>query len=130
MLPAKILFISADISLTRSVCTCLNQAGFKVIHIALGSGALDMIHDERPNLVILDSLLPDYNSLAIIRSQRAEENRYHIPIILIGSNLKEDEALLGLEVGADLCLLETFHSQVFVARVRSLLRRTELVKSV
>ncbi len=43
----------------------------------------------------------------------------------MGANLREDDVLIGLEVGADLCLLETFHPQVFVARVRSLIRRTE-----
>jgi DNA-binding response OmpR family regulator len=42
--------------------------------------------------------------------------------------MKEEDVLIGLEAGADLCLLETFHPQVFVARVRSLLRRHELVK--
>jgi DNA-binding response OmpR family regulator len=88
-----------------------------------------LIHTERPVLVILDFELPDYNSMAIIRSLRSESLNHHIPIILVGSTMQEEDALIGLEVGADLCLLETFHPQVFVARVRSLLRRTELVKT-
>jgi len=72
--------------------------------------------------------LPGINSLAIIRSLRSEEINGRIPVILIGANLHEEDVLIGLEVGADLCLLEAFHPQVFVARVRSLIRRAETSK--
>jgi DNA-binding response OmpR family regulator len=46
-----------------------------------------------------------------------------MPIILVGEEMREEDRLLGLETGADLCLVETFHPEVFVARVRALLRR-------
>ncbi len=128
MLPTKILLISADDSISSSVITCLQQTGYKVIHTSLGVGALDLIHVEKPSLIILDVELPDFNTLAIIRSLRSEEFSDSTPVILMGSNMREEDVLIGLEVGADLCLLETFHPQVFVARVRSLLRRTESLK--
>jgi two-component system OmpR family response regulator len=130
MVPLKTLLISADDSLTRSIATCLTQAGFTVIHSPRGSESLELIRTENPTLVILDIDLPDYNSLAIIRGLRAEEINSRIPVILIGASLSEENVLLGLEVGADLCLLETFHPQVFIARVRSLLRRGQMVKIV
>jgi len=91
-------------------------------------GAMDFIHAEKPALIILDRELPDYNSLSIIRSIRSDEQNGRIPVVLIGSNLREEDVLIGLEVGADLCLRETFHPQVFTARIRSLLRRTEPIK--
>jgi DNA-binding response OmpR family regulator len=69
--------------------------------------------------------LPGFNSLAIIRSLRSEEINGRTPVMLMGTNLREEDVLIGLEVGADLCLLEAFHPQVFIARVRSLMRRTE-----
>jgi len=129
MLSKKILLLSADSSMTRSMATCLIQSGFKVVHTTRGFGALELIHTVKPVLIILDIELPDFNSLAIIRSLRANQQNHRIPIILFGSNLKEEDVLIGIEVGADLCLLETFHPQVFVARVRSLLRRAELLKT-
>lgn len=89
---------------------------------------MDLILVEKPSLIILDIELPDFNSLAIIRSLRSEEFSSHTPVILIGSNLQEEDVLIGLEVGTDLCLLEPFHPQLFVARVRSLLRRAESLK--
>lgn len=128
MLPIKILLFSADDSITSSITTCLQQTGYKVIHSLTGVGAMDLIHVEKPFLIILDMELPDYNSLAIIRSLRSEEFSDSTPVILIGSNMREEDVLIGLEVGADLCLLETFHPLLFVARVRSLLRRTESLK--
>jgi DNA-binding response OmpR family regulator len=91
-------------------------------------GAADIIRAEKPALVVLDIELPDFNSLAIVRSLRSDGVSDLMPVILIGANMKEEDILIGLEAGADLCLLETFHPQVFVARVRSLLRRLELAK--
>ncbi len=129
MLPVKILLISADPAITHSLSACLSQAGYQVHHTSRGIGAVDLIHSEIPQLVIVDSDLPDFNSMAIIRAVRSDEFNHRIPVILTGTSLTDEAVLLGLEVGADLCLQETFHPKVFVARVRSLLRRTELVKS-
>jgi two-component system OmpR family response regulator len=128
MISTKILLISTDDSMATSIITCLSQSGYQVVRSARGMGALELIHAEKPACLILDVELPDYNSMAIIRSLRSTDGDERLPVILMGSNLREEEALLGLEVGADLCLRETFHPQVFVARIRSLLRRSELVK--
>ena len=93
-----------------------------------GSSALDLIQAEKPDMIILDSVLPDFSSLAIIRALRSEERYDRVPVVLMGPNLSEEDVLIGLEVGADLCLFEAFHPLVFVARLRSLLRRTEDLK--
>jgi len=126
MIPVKILLFSADNSLAQAVTGCLKEAGFKVISITQGIGALEIIQEEKPALVILDHDLPGFSSLAIIRTLRAEGgNNGRLPVVLTGSSMHEEEVLIGLEIGADLCLSESFHPQVFVARVRSLLRRAE-----
>jgi DNA-binding response OmpR family regulator len=128
MLPTKILLISADDSISHSVITSLSHSGYQVMHTSRGAGAIDLIQAEKPALIILDMELPDFNSLAIIRSLRSDELNDRTPVILMGSNMQEEDVLIELEVGADLCLLETFHPQVFVARVRSLLRRAESIR--
>jgi DNA-binding response OmpR family regulator len=124
----KMLLVSADDTLTNSITTCLSQAGYQVLAAQRGSGAIDLIQAEKPDLIILDSYLPDFSSLAILRALRTEELFDQVPVILTGSSMGEEDVLIGLEVGADLCLLEAFHPQVFVARVRSLLRRTEALR--
>jgi len=129
MITVKILLFSADNSLVQSVSGCLKDAGFKVIRTAQGIGALDTIEEEKPALVILDHDLPGFSSLAIIRALRAEgRNNGRLPVVLMGASMREEDVLIGLEIGADLCLAESFHPQVFVARVRSLLRRAEPAK--
>jgi len=124
-----IVLVSADVSVTKPVTSCLEEAGYKVLHSNLGGYALWIIQTEKPALIILDWGLPDVNSLAILRTLRAEEPAANIPVIMLGAKMHEEEVLLGLEIGADLCLVEVFHPQVFVARVRSLLRRAEPLKS-
>lgn len=124
-IPVKILLFSADAALAYTITSCLKEAGYKVVHASQGMGALEMIRAEKPALIIFDLVLPDFNSLAIIRALRTEYRNGRLPVILLGATMQEGDALIGLEVGADLCLLETFHPQVFVARVRSLLRRAE-----
>ena len=127
MQPSTILLISADDSTASSVIASLPQADYKVLRIRRGMGAIALVQAEKPVLIIIDKDLPDFNCLAIIRELRSDEIYARLPVILIGSTMREEDVLIGLEVGADLCLLETFHPQVFVARVRSLLRRTELL---
>jgi DNA-binding response OmpR family regulator len=122
---SKILFFSADSSMTHVVTSSLLETGYQVVHKSNGIDALDIIRIEKPALIILSIELPGMNSLAIIRALRSEEVKTRTPVILMGENLQEEDALIGLEVGADLCLLEVFHPQVFVARVRSLIRRAE-----
>jgi DNA-binding response OmpR family regulator len=121
----KILLFSADSSMTHVVTSSLLEANYQVVHKSNGIDALDIIRIEKPALIILSIELPGMNSLAIIRALRTEEVKTRTPVILMGENLQEEDALIGLEVGADLCLLEVFHPQVFVARVRSLIRRAE-----
>ena len=126
MLQNTVILASADDSTAKNILTCLVHAGYKVFHSTSGVGIIDMVQRQRPALVILDINLPDFSSLAIVRTLRQDRASDHLPVVLVGSNMREEDALIGLEVGADLCLLETFHPQVFVARIHSLLRRYAL----
>jgi DNA-binding response OmpR family regulator len=128
MVATKILLITADDSTANNMLISLQQAGYKVVRISRGTGAIEVIKAEKPGLLILDVELPDYNSLAIIRALRSNGSNNQLPVILMGSHMHAEDVLLGLEIGADLCLMETFHPQVFVARVRSLLRRYQTIK--
>ena len=128
--PLKVLLFSTDNTLVQLVTNCLEGVGYKVTAISQGIGAIEMILADKPTLVILDLDLPGFNSLAIIRALRTEDHNGRIPVILTGATMRAEDVLIGLEVGADLCLTETFHPQVFLARVRSLLRRTETRKDI
>ena len=128
MTPIKILLFSADASMVHVLSRCIKDAGYKLIHAPNGVGAIDLIQLEKPALIILDMELPGVSSLAIIRALRVNVISGRIPVVLMGAKRREEDVLIGLEVGADLCLLEEFHPQVFIARLRSLIRRTEPLK--
>lgn len=118
-----VLLVSADPYSTRPIQDCLAGAGFWVLTSELGQPALDIIRLKKPGLVVLDWKLPDLSGLAIIRLMRADARISQIPIILMGGQMRDEDRIIGLETGADLCLAETFHPQVFAARARALLRR-------
>jgi CheY-like chemotaxis protein len=70
MQKTKILLISADDSLVNSIANCLKQTDYQLVSTSHGLGAIELINHEKPSLIVLDVELPDFNSLAIIRSLR------------------------------------------------------------
>ena len=87
-----------------------------------------MIRKVIPNLVILDWGLQNSTGLAlstteIIRTIREDDRKERLPILVVGTEMREEEVLASLEAGADICLTEKLHPKVFVARVHSLFRR-------
>ncbi len=107
----------------RLVDECLEKAGYQILVTSFGQSAFEMIINERPDLAVFDWNLPDLSTLSLIRMVRSDVNVARIPIVIRGVNIRDDGLLMSLEAGADLCLKEPFYPDVFVARVRALLRR-------
>ena len=118
-----ILVVSPDHEQCKSISDFLEGAGYEVLTANLGYTALEMIRDRKPDLMLLEWKLPDLSGLAVIRIIRSDKQISNLLIILEGMDMKEEDVMLGLEVGADLCLKEPFHPKVIVARIRALLRR-------
>jgi DNA-binding response OmpR family regulator len=118
-----ILVVSPNPDRSKMIGDCMERAGYQVLIADGGQNALETIHKKQPDLVLLEWKLPDLSSLALIRFIRSDELIARPIIILEGIEMKEEDVMLGLEAGADLCLKEPFHPKVIVARVRALLRR-------
>jgi two-component system phosphate regulon response regulator PhoB len=88
-----------------------------------GTGYRTMILNVIPNLVILDWGLQTSEDLQIIQTIREDDRKERLPILVIGTEMSEEDVLASLEAGADICLTERLHPKVFVARVHSILRR-------
>jgi DNA-binding response OmpR family regulator len=123
MFKQTILVVTPNADPSNVICASLEEAGYQVVVASLGQSALSAIHNLRPELVFLEWRLPDLNSLALIRSIRSDEWAANLPIIIHGTDMQDEDFLMGLEAGADFCLREPFHPGVFIARVRALLRR-------
>lgn len=98
----------------------LSAAGFAVLAAHTGKAGLALARKEKPDLVVLDLMMPEMDGLDVCRELRRESN---IPIIMLTARVEESDKLVGLELGADDYLTKPFSPRELVARVRTVLRR-------
>lgn len=120
----RILVVDDDKQITRLVATYLEKAGFSVLTAYDGENALRMIRHERPDLVVLDLMLPGRDGWEITRTLRADERLTALPILMLTARVEDTDKILGLELGADDYLTKPFNPREVVARVRAILRRS------
>jgi two-component system alkaline phosphatase synthesis response regulator PhoP len=120
----RILVVDDDRKIVRLVRSYLEQAGMAVLTAYDGDTAMHMIRRERPDLIVLDLMLPGHDGWAITRWLRADEQLAAIPIIMLTARVEDAEKIQGLELGADDYLTKPFNPEEVVARVRAVLRRT------
>ena len=101
----------------------LTQAGFEVIRAGDGQQALDMVEEHRPDLVIIDWMMPHMSGIDVCRALRARADTKRLPIIILSARGEEGDRTLGLDIGADDYISKPFSPREMVSRVRALLRR-------
>jgi DNA-binding response OmpR family regulator len=121
----KILVVDDEPKIIQLTQDYLENAGFSVISAGDGERALAIIQVEKPDLVVLDLGLPGMDGLDVCRSIRKTSN---LPIIMLTARDEETDKLVGLELGADDYITKPFSPKELVARVRSVLRRSELAQ--
>lgn len=115
-----ILVVDDEPKIVRLARDYLEKNGFRVISAGDGQSALAMARRERPDLIVLDLLLPGMDGRDVCRTLRAESD---IPIIMLTALSEESDQIVGLEIGADDYIVKPFSPRALVARVRALLRR-------
>jgi DNA-binding response OmpR family regulator len=103
----------------------LERAGFRVAVAADGDEGLNQLFTSRPDLLMLDLMLPGRNGLEILREVRGEPATRDLPVIVLTARSAEMDKLLGFEHGADDYLTKPFSTREMVARVQALLRRSQ-----
>jgi len=119
---AKILIIEDELEIVRLVRTYLEQVGYRVLVAYNGSEGLRVARREKPDLIVLDLMLPGMDGLDICRAIRRESD---VPIIMLTARVEEVDKLIGLELGADDYITKPFSPRELVARVRAVLRRAQ-----
>jgi two-component system, OmpR family, alkaline phosphatase synthesis response regulator PhoP len=119
----RILVVDDDKQIVRLVQSYLEQAGYTVLTAADGATALRTIRTERPDLVVLDLMLPDQDGWSITRTVRADASQANLPIIMLTARVEDTDKIVGLEIGADDYVAKPFNPRELVARVRAVLRR-------
>jgi len=122
----RILVVDDDHDIVRLVRSYLEKAGYEILTAYDGESALRIIRAEKPQLLILDLMLPDRDGWDVAKIVRAEEKIAATPIIMLTARVEDNDKIVGLEIGADDYITKPFNPREVVARVRALLRRSHL----
>lgn len=121
----KILVVEDDLTLMETLEYNLARQGYEVLTVADGWLALEVARQERPDLIVLDIMLPGLDGLEVCRILRREMN---VPILMLTARADEVDKIVGLEMGADDYLTKPFNMRELLARVKALLRRVRLIR--
>jgi DNA-binding response OmpR family regulator len=125
-MPETILIIEDEVSLQETLAYNLKKQGYKVDTAGDGHSALQIARSLKPDLILLDIMLPVLDGFEVCRILRQETN---VPILMLTAKDEEIERVIGLEMGADDYLTKPFSMRELQARVKALLRRVRLDRS-
>ena len=115
-----IMIVDDEKRLVSLVESYLTQEGYRVVTAHDGKEALTVARREKPDLIVLDVMMPEMDGYEFMRKHRAEVNT---PIIMLTARVDDEDKIIGLEVGADDYITKPFRPRELVARVRAVLRR-------
>jgi len=121
----KILVVDDEVSLQETVAYSLKKEGYIVEIAGDGNKGLELARSSKPDLIILDVMLPGMDGFEVCRTLRHETN---IPVLMLTARDDEIDRVVGLEVGADDYLAKPFSMRELIARVKALLRRVRLMR--
>ncbi len=117
----RILVVDDEPMVREVVVAYLERDGFDVVEASTGTAALDSVAERRPDLIVLDIMLPEIDGFSVLTELRRSGD---VPVILLTARTEEPDRVLGLELGADDYVVKPFSPRELVARVRSVLRRS------
>ena len=118
-MPKKILIVDDEPQIVEICRDYLKAAGYETVTASNGVQGLSLARREKPDLVVLDLMMPEMNGLDFTREIRRESD---VPIIMLTARVEETDKLIGLELGADDYITKPFSPREFVARIRVVLR--------
>ncbi len=123
MSKATILVVDDEEDIRELVSLNLDREGYTVLTCETGEQALALARAKKPDLVLLDLMLPGIDGLEVCKRLKADPARQHVPVVMLTAKGEESDIVAGLELGADDYVTKPFSGKVLVARVRRLLRK-------
>lgn len=123
--PKKILIVEDEPEIAKLVKLYMEKAGFHANIADSGTEALKMVKSERPDLMILDLMLPEIDGIEVCKRIRTSPDTALLPIVMLTAKAEESDTIIGLELGADDYVTKPFSPKALVARVKALFRRLE-----
>ncbi|WP_053203549.1 response regulator transcription factor [Jiangella muralis] len=118
----RLVVVDDEPNIVELLAASLRYAGFEVTTARSGRQALDLILTERPDLVVLDVLMPDLDGFAVVRQLRSHQ--VDVPVLFLTAKDAGDDRVMGLTIGADDYVTKPFSLEEVVARIRAILRRS------
>ncbi|HKD42956.1 MAG TPA: response regulator transcription factor [Myxococcaceae bacterium] len=119
--PHRILVVEDDLSILTGLSMNLKFDGYDVLQAQDGRTGLERALDDRPDLIVLDLMLPHLNGYEVIKQLRERGNR--VPVVVLSAKGTESDKILGLDLGADDYVVKPFGLQELLARIKAVLRR-------
>lgn len=116
----KILIVDDEPVLCLTVKDRLEFEGYEVIIAVDGKEGLDKARTEKPDLVLLDLMLPKIDGYKVCRMLKFDEKYKHIPIIIFTARAQESDEKMGMEVGADAYITKPFKPEVLISKIKEL----------
>jgi len=121
----KILIVEDEQDILQLVKLYLEKEGFRTVTAATGSEGLKQVKQEKPDLIILDLMLPELDGLEVCKRLRSAPETAMLPIIMLTAKAEESDTVIGLELGADDYVTKPFSPKALMARVKALFRRLD-----
>jgi DNA-binding response OmpR family regulator len=121
----KVLIVEDEKDILQLVKLYLEKEGYRIVTASTGSEGLAQVRTEKPDLVVLDLMLPEIDGLEICKRLRSSPDTAMLPIIMLTAKAEESDTIIGLELGADDYVTKPFSPKTLVARVKALFRRLE-----
>lgn len=117
--------VEDDLNIQELIVYTLNSTGFEAKGFSDAKSLYPAISEEKPELVLLDIMLPDENGLSILKQLKSSITTKNIPVILLTAKTSEYDKVQGLDLGADDYVAKPFGVMELIARIKAVLRRTE-----
>ena len=128
-MPEKILIVDDDLDTLKLVGLILQRHGYGIVAANGGVSALAKVAADKPDLILLDLMMPDLDGYEVARRLRADTTLAHIPIIMFTAKTMLDDKVAGFEAGADDYLTKPTHPSELIAHVKALLARTQSTRA-
>ncbi|MEO0561695.1 MAG: response regulator transcription factor [Chloroflexota bacterium] len=124
MTQQTILVVDDHPEAVRAVVAYLEREGYRVLTAETGNTAIETVRAEKPDLVVLDWMLPDLDGISVLEKIRADDALRSVSVIMLTAKIEDDNRIEGLDVGADDYVTKPYNPREVLARVRTVLRRT------
>ena len=126
-LGANILIVDDEADILNLLGYNLKKAGFKVIEAHDGPEAIELAREKKPDLIVLDIMLPNMEGTEVLKKLKQDELTANIPVVMLTAKGEEIDRVLGLELGAEDYITKPFSPRELVLRVRAILKRKSAV---